>query len=113
MIGITWERTNDEQGHKSLFEIKCKYCNIDLMFRGSLIMKPKSKEQIIGMNKVGFKCKRCGFYRPFYVEDTKEYLGKILKIRNDVSLFTPNWETWSEDDEKRRQLEALGYIGGR
>jgi len=108
-----WEETGDIQGHKPAFEMECKYCGINLDFRMSNLMKTKSPNVDWGVNELGYKCKRCGFYQRFFVEAKLDYLDKILKLRKGNFHYFPPFEEWEEDDEKARQLEALGYYGGR
>ena len=73
-----------------------------------------------------WKCARCAWVQRFNIEermveeadhDNQEYLTKIYELRKEDGkengLYLPPIEEWSEDEERRRQLEGLGYIGGR
>jgi hypothetical protein len=46
--------------------------------------------------------------------DEDEYIHKIIDRRDGICLYLPPHEEWKKESEEiRRQLEALGYVGGR
>jgi len=67
----------------------------------------------IGINMISYKCSQCAHVIRFYVPDEMEYLKKIYDMRGGT-WYIPSVEEWSEEDEEvGRQLQALGYFGGR
>ena len=116
LINTTWRRTNDIIGHEPLFDVKCRFCGSKMVLRYShIIMKDVwSWATSKPSNSLGFKCPKCAWYVRFYVEDEPKYLKKILDLRNGANLFYPRYKEWADEDKEiARQLQALGYWGGR
>jgi len=60
-----------------------------------------------------YKCYVCGWLAYFAILVEKDYALKILKLRNGVSVYVPPRSEWEEHEGIKKQLEALGYVGGR
>jgi len=110
MIGKCWKRIKGIEGHapiKKSLKLVCKYCNIPLTLRYSVVFN------VIPFNELGYKCKRCGYFQRFDILEELEYINEVIKRRDGEATYIPPLEEWSEDDETARQLEGLGYFGGR
>ena len=116
-----WVRTNDIQGHKRNFTHKCSSCGHDKMIFRHSNMIPASQQLIMGKgnkyfaedpcNIMAFKCERCSLMDRFIVDDTAEYIDKILKLRHGVTLYVPSRKIWKESGEVIKQrLKDLGYM---
>ena len=110
-----WKRTGDSVGHAPTFDISCRFCGDIMYLRDSVIYL----DSIVGRmtkpyNFMQFKCFRCGNVIQFDVDEDKEYLEKVMGLRGGTPILVPDAADWTgESVEVRRQLEALGYIGGR
>jgi hypothetical protein len=101
-----WEKTGDIYGYRQTFAIPCRYCQTELQMRFSIIYEDCSFI-------VKYKCPACGWFAVFEPEADKEYLKGILAMRAGQNTITPTVKELSEDKEIERQLESLGYFGGR
>jgi len=113
-----WERTNDAQGHKPAFNIRCHFCDCPMALRHSVIFVGQNddnegKERNI--NQMSYKCPKCAWFVRFMVVDDAKYLRKVKnQYRFGLMPFLPTIDDWSEENEEiGRQLEALGYWGGK
>jgi len=59
-------------------------------------------------NNMHYKCNRCDKVKVFGVPIDKEYYDELRKRRGG-DRYIPKDE-WLEDEDKKRQLEGLGYI---
>jgi len=110
-----WNRTDDIYGHKPEFEIKCRHCGQDMPVRHSTIAVQKTRgDEDVALNQICYKCKYCAWFITFTVEDSPRYLKRVVKkYRKGNNKLVPV-EDWTSDDEKiAKQLESLGYFGGR
>lgn len=92
-----WRRTNDIYGHKRNWTHVCSSCGHDKMVLHSSLVVPVSVQAIPGndrqrfmedpCNIMRFKCERCSLVDKFVVDETKEYIDKILELRNGVTLL--------------------------
>lgn len=121
-----WQRTNDKQGHAPNFEILCRFCKVPMILRYSqLISKKKGKPYAVteATNQQAWKCARCGWWTMFninheitgYSEKSElKYMKKVFKLRGNNTFYLPTTKEWiDENEEIRKQLESLGYVGGR
>ena len=113
-----WERTNDVQGHKPKFNIRCAFCDMPMVLRHSIIYtkdKAKNEDETLQHNQMSYKCPRCAWFIQFMVIDDNKYLKKVVKkYRNGYIRLLPSNDEWSDEDELiKKQLAALGYWGGR
>lgn len=71
-------------------------------------------EIIYGMMSAGcqmaYKCPECGYHQRFNITDDKEYIEKLLSIRNGKRQHNPV-EKWEDDERIKEQLAGLGYWG--
>lgn len=118
MIGKTWKRTYDVHGHSSLFKIKCLHCKTKMVLRHSNCI-PYKHLPLFGegnaVNIASYKCQNCASVQRFFIIDERAYLESVVKdYRRGNQYFIPTKEEWSrEDTEIARQLQVLGYFGGR
>lgn len=113
-----WERTEDIQGHAPKFNIRCFRCDMPMALRHSVIADPKislAADEDNDLNVMSYKCPRCAWFIRFNVIDKKRYLKKVIKkYRDGYRKFIPTCDDWSKEQEEiGKQLEALGYWGGR
>ena len=121
-----WRRTNDIRAHAPTFEINCRHCRIPMILRYSQFISKKGGNSYAVMestNQIAMKCERCGSWIPFnvnythtgYTEESEhKYLKKILKLRKGKRIYKPTTKEWkNESKEIAKQLETLGYFGGR
>ena len=116
MISDKWLRTNDIQGHKELFPIRCRFCKEDMFLRYSQILMRKNKLRGADSdcNQMAYKCGDCGYVVRFNVTDKRRYLKWILRKRQGITLWYPPKSTWANIKKRfKQQLESLGYLGGR
>jgi len=114
VIGKTWFRTDDESCHLPLFDIKCRYCGGRMIMRFSDLDLRDVNKTGVYINYVCYKCPDCAWIARFDIQDTYEYLLGIFKMRQGTAHFVPDSSEWERDDtEVKRQLQALGYMGGR
>lgn len=116
MIGKTWKRATDIHGHEPLFEVRCKFCGEKMFTRYSKVFPARDVAYGISepTNQMAYKCPECAWVCRFNVVDEQGYIKELLDRRGGVDLYVPPVETWiSENEQIRRQLEALGYVGGR
>ena len=68
-----------------------------------------------GVNVLAYKCPRCAWFIQFFIVDEVEYIDEIIdKHRGGSYRFVPLCDDWSDENEEiGRQLEAMGYWGGR
>jgi hypothetical protein len=113
-----WERTNDVQGHKPKFEIRCFRCeqngiHMPMAIRHSQIFLDGRSDEEEGkeINQMAYKCPRCAWFIRFYVVDDLEYLQKVKKeYRKGSHKFIPSCDNWSEEFELiGKKLKSLGY----
>jgi len=112
-MSLAWKRTNDYIGHTPLFDVFCKYHKEDEMFMRYSQLVPKHLEfsRLAGQkNQVEYKCMKCGWVARFFIDEDEEYLDKVKGWRIQRGLSEHQWE---EDEEKKKQLQTLGYLGGR
>jgi hypothetical protein len=63
--------------------------------------------------EMAYKCPECGRVDRFIVTDSPEYIKKMLVARRGITLYYPPVSSWAKaSDLVRRQLAALGYMGG-
>lgn len=116
-----WVRTDTIVGHVRNFTHKCSSCGHDKMVFRLSNMIPASRQLIMGegnkcfvedpCNIMAFKCERCSLMDRFIVDDDKEYIDKILKLRYGNTLYNPPKEVWeAESEEIKQRLADLGYI---
>lgn len=118
-----WKETNDARGHKPDFAIKCYHCKANgydenLFFRYSYIAPLDDHTQLTfgNVNQIEYKCSRCGNIAKFLPTMSEEYHKSIMERRKKAgfgALYYMSPDEWKEDKEIERQLEALGYAGGR
>jgi hypothetical protein len=121
-----WARTNNIVGHKHNFEINCRFCGVPMILRYSQLLSKKmgGKYGVTeATNQIAMKCYKCGWWTIFnvnheitgYSEKSELlYLKKILKLRKNKTHYLPTTDEWKDESEEvRRQLEVLGYVGGR
>ncbi len=119
-----WERTNDMRGHVSKFDVLCYHCKLHgheiKMFLRYAYISPRedATQQVYGtLNQIEYKCKKCAWTTKFLVEDDQDYLKEVMDMREKGgchrNLFYLKPEQWAEDEEMKKQLAALGYVGGR
>lgn len=109
-----WIRTNDKVCHTPNFDINCRYCGGKMIMRFSDIDLRDIRHINAFTNRVVYKCPSCAWIARFDVEDDYDYLYGIVKERCGVVCFVPDSEEWAKESESiRKQLEALGYVGGR
>lgn len=66
------------------------------------------------INHICYKCPVCAWIVRFDVGDDEDYLFSVLKMRGNAMHFQPDASEWIGESEKMaRQLEGLGYFGGR
>lgn len=115
-----WKRTNCVLGHKRNFTHICSSCGHDKftlrssrVISGSMKLIPGKENKFWSeepCNVFMFKCNQCSLADRFIVDDDKEYIEKILKLRDGVMLYVPPKEEWERDEEIKKRLEILGYI---
>jgi len=107
-----WKRTGDILGYRPKFKITCQFCKTKMVPRYSYLFP--NGELVYGMVGAGcqmaYKCPRCGFHQRFNITDDKEYIEKVLALRNGKVQHNPVSE-WEQDDKIKAQLTALGYFG--
>ena len=119
-----WEKTNDLRGHKPKFAIICYHCKQngyhEEMFLRYSYMAPRDDHinEIYGcLNQLEYKCKKCAWTTKFLVETSGGYLSGIMDKREKAGyhrhLYHQEPGEWAEDKEIEKQLQALGYVGGR
>jgi len=74
-------------------------------------------------NQIAMKCWNCASWITFNInyeitgyseESEHKYLQKILKLRNNKTLYLPTTQEWKDENKEiARQLETLGYFGGK
>ena len=101
-----WKRVDTIWGYEPTFEPKCRYCGIPLQARFSVIYDDYSL-------LAKYKCPSCGWFSGFEIDGDKEYHKEVFEKRGKVHTITPTVEELSEDEGIKRQLEGLGYFGGR
>lgn len=109
-----WERTNDIEAHKPKFPIKCFHCGTEMSLRHTTLHFHDDGKNRNELNQVAYKCTNCGWFVRFNVIDDTPYLKEISENFRTKRSHHPSKEEWSDEDkETARQLEALGYWGGR
>lgn len=114
-----WERTHDRNGHKPNFDLTCRFCGSPMIVRYSKVFTERDMAYGIAgaTHQIAMKCPACAWVCRFNVRDDQEYLNEIIAARDGHNMYVPPAVEWTDsdsDDEKiRRQLEALGYVGGR
>lgn len=121
-----WKRTNDIQGHAPNFEINCRFCKVPMILRYSqLISKKKGRPYAVTevTDQQAWKCWKCGLWIQFNInheitghteESELRYIKKIYNLRGKNTFYLPTTKEWvDENKEIEKQLEALGYVGGR
>ena len=86
-----------------------------MVVRHSTIVTSKiKKDEDVAMNQMCYKCKYCAWFIAFMVEDSPRYLKHVVKKHRKGNSKLVPVDDWTSDDEKvAKQLEALGYFGGR
>lgn len=113
MIGTKWERTDDIEGHRPLFDIKCRFCNEDMFLRYTQVLFRTNKLRGADKdcNQMAYKCWGCGNVQRFNVDDKRNYLKEILLKRKGITLYYPRKSTWAKiNDFVKEKLESLGYV---
>ena len=106
-----WERTNGPDGYRPKFPITCRYCEGPMVMRFSEADFDKGRPP---QNHIGYKCPECAWIARFEIQDDKEYLLETVRRRGGALHFVPDMDAMGGDDERiAKQLEALGYMGGR
>ena len=109
-----WKRTDDKAGFEPNFAIWCRFCDADMVMRFSALFPTPAP--VVGFEDAGaqiaFKCPECGYFVRFNVPSDKDYIDKIMKLRKGRKHFH-DFKKLSEDERVARQLEGLGYFGGR
>lgn len=90
-----WRRTDDIFGHAINFTHICSSCGHDkFIFHCSQIIPERNRSY--GMPQAGnimiFKCEKCLLMDRFFINDTREYMQEILKLRGGESLYLPEEE---------------------
>jgi len=62
---------------------------------------------------VKYKCPGCGWFAGFELDGDTEYHKRVFEMRGNVHTITPTKEELSENENIAKQLEGLGYFGGR
>jgi len=108
-----WDRVDGAEAHEPKFRVGCFHCGDELTLRHStLAYKDEGSE--FGVNQACYKCSGCGWFIRFNVVDETEYLKEIREKCREKKSLVPDNKKWSDEDEEiGRQLEALGYWGGR
>jgi len=115
MINKTWKRVDNLNGHEPIMDMTCKFCGGKMFFRCSVLYLTRKRERGITrpINQISYKCPDCAWVSRFNVEDDQEYIQKVFERRGLVDLYVPPVEEWMrENEEIRKQLAALGYVGG-
>jgi len=83
MIGDKWERTKDIQGHRALFSIKCRHCELDMELFDSRITDVHGQIDWAPRecNRMVYKCPECGAIAQFDITDKHPYLQEIVHKR--------------------------------
>ena len=102
----TWEKSYDIYGYKPLFNMPCRYCGAELQMRFNIIYKDYSMV-------LKYKCPTCGWFALFEIDKDKDYQKAVYEKRGKVHTITPTVDELNEDKNIARQLEGLGYFGGR
>ena len=105
-VMVKWEKTNDEWGYRPTFEMKCRFCKVDMQARFSLVYGDYSMI-------LKYKCPSCGWFAEFDLDLDKEYQKWVFEARGKIQAITPKMDEFRENAEISRQLEGLGYWGGR
>jgi uncharacterized Zn finger protein len=109
-----WKRTGDVKAHEPMFPINCFHCGKEMSLRHTTLHFHDDGRDQNELNQVAYKCAECGWFVRFNVIDDTSYLKEIHEKYRKKKVHTPSKEEWSDEDkEKARQLEALGYWGGR
>ena len=110
---IEWERTENAIGHRPKFEVKCFHCGTKMVVRNTKLLLDAEKIQLPA-NIMRYKCPNCAWLVDFEVTDTPQYLRRVARFRHGATFLVPDTEVWASEDEKiARQLEGLGYFGGK
>ena len=110
---VEWERTDNAFGHKPKFEVSCAHCGAKMVVRHTRLMLETDRTSLPA-NVMCYKCPNCAWLVTFEITDTVQYLRRVAKLRHGALFLVPDTEVWaSEDDEIARQLEGLGYFGGK
>ena len=113
MVGTKWERTGDIEGHRPMFNIRCRHCDEDMFLRYTqvLMRKNKLRHADSDCNQMAFKCWRCGNMERFNVRDKRKYLLAMLKRRKGITLYYPPKSKWASINPfVKKKLESLGYV---
>lgn len=116
-----WSRTNEIQGHEPNFPIHCFRCKeqdreMPMALRHSTVYTDTEESPSGGgINAMAYKCPRCAWFITFHIIDDSDYIKRVLEdYRHGNQKLVPECDNWSEEHEEiGRQLEALGYYGGR
>lgn|GEM_PF-3438856 len=113
-----WEQTEDAQGHRPSFNVRCHFCDCPMALRHSVIFVGRNDDNEANarnINQMSYKCPKCAWFVRFMVIDDTKYLRKVKnKYRFGLMPFLPTVDDWSEENEEiGRQLKALGYWAGR
>ena len=111
-----WRRSQDIfLGHEPNFKIHCRICGEEMFCRYTaaimdrVIMRSGNR----ACNELAYKCPECALVWRFIVPDSKSYIKKMLKMRKGIVMYYPPVTVWAKINDKiRRQLAALGYVGG-
>jgi len=101
-----WKKTETAWGYEPNFPTTCRYCNVPLQGRFSIIYQDYTMI-------LKYKCPECGWFALFEIDEDREYQKKIFELRGKVHTITPTVEELSENKDIERQLTGLGYFGGR
>lgn len=111
-----WKKSNNEMGYTPTFDIKCYFCGSEMFPRLSLMEVEGKGDSIHSVTlafKIAYKCAKCAWLVTFQITTENEYWTKTLLLRGNRMLYYPPLEVWNEEKSIRRQLEGLGYFGGR
>lgn len=117
-----WRQIDSIEGVEPSFNVVCPACFMRKYLNGTLDdFKPPLMylrfSALTKLDGVGKRARACNMYYKcfdccqtvsFGVAISEDHYEKILKLRGGQN-YTPVQE-WKEDAEKKKQLEALGYI---
>ena len=108
-----WDRTHDIEAHKPKFPVTCFHCQTEMRLRHTTLLFHDNDDYKYELNQACYKCPRCGWFVRFNIIDDTDYLKEVDAKYRPRKSYHPTLEEWSEDKETERQLEGLGYWGGR
>ena len=105
------DRVEGMVGHEpNDFTPACRYHPDDVakLRYSRIIVRQETMEAV---NRLGYKCRRCGKIERFDVVTDEEYAMEIIKRRSGSTFYVPDASEWcSEDAEVQARFKALGYM---